>query len=93
MMDLIFLKNKVVGGTCPITVPFRKVLFLKAGTVPGYKKVGVVAFFTSESFCVLAMFYSQEDAAAALGRLEAQIAYLVAQLKLTRLSSSKQKAG
>lgn len=78
---MIWLKNKVSGGVCPLTIPLEKVRFFKAGATNKAGKPGVIAYFTSTSYAALATFETQEEATAALERLEAELAYRVASLK------------
>jgi hypothetical protein len=78
---MIWLKNKASEGACPLTIPLEKVRFFKAGATSRAGKPGVIAYFTSTSYAALATFETQEEAADALGRLEAEIAYRVVNLK------------
>lgn len=80
-MQMLFLKNLVATGTCPITVPLEKVRFFKAGAAGQLSKPSVIAYFTSRSYVCLATFETQEEANAALGRLEVEIAYKMSTIK------------
>jgi hypothetical protein len=80
-MQLIFLKNIVTAGTCPMTIPLDKVRFLKAGGANRGSKPSVLAYFTSQSFVTLASFETQEEANAALERLEVEISHRVCSIK------------
>ena len=80
-MQLIFLKNIVATGACPITVSLDKIRFFKAGATNRAGKPGVIAYFTSQSFVTLASFDTQEEANAALERLEAEILARITRIK------------